>query len=186
VLFPRQKDEASSLNKPVFRYVTHTNPELPERCVVCREPLGAVSVGQKRHHRDLAGVKDEESAEKTLKLDPEEEGDSTGKSERGAGGSQVEELWHSFEANTSPASTQEWSIKQSDTSPAAAAATSPEGWSELQAPISVGRVSIIKVRIKTVSVGDVDPVFLQDLDCPSRFKGIVSRDWIGLQMVSLD
>jgi hypothetical protein len=30
--------------------VTHTNPELPDRCAVCREPLGAgaVSTGQKR------------------------------------------------------------------------------------------------------------------------------------------
>jgi hypothetical protein len=54
--------------------VTHTNPELPDRCVVCREPLvtrdetPSTSTGtrQKRTHQD-AGKK-EKSAKKKNKM----------------------------------------------------------------------------------------------------------------------
>ena len=105
----RPKDRAVSPTKPIFKYVTHSSPEVPDRCVVCREPfsppLSSAAGHKKRPHQS---DDTETTTEKHAKLNDDDVLSVllTGR------GAQVEALWEetSGASTTSPTSTEGWPL----------------------------------------------------------------------------
>jgi hypothetical protein len=113
-------DGASSATKPEFKYVTHTRPEFPERCVACRTQLAVAggSVLTHKRSRQLTMDEPEETLEKHFKLTAADDDDlrllASGQAAGAAGavtGFRVENLWPPRVPKSafSPADSASWS-----------------------------------------------------------------------------